>query len=291
MANLKVLRVLVRELITAERVARVAEPDLVMNGEEQVDAYSQAGAEGGTMAPVYLFHSAQISRVIHPGDTVVDLGCGSASQLAQVAQLNPDSRFVGVDLSPRMLDRARQLVAEKGLSNCEFQLGSITDLGFLQDNFADAVISTMALHHLPDTALLQRCFSEARRILKPGGGVYFADFGRLRAEKSMVYFAHQYIGRQGEFLTTDYLNSLHAAFSLKDFRDAAQPFGEHVALASTFLVPYMVVVHSAPRRSSDPALASALRALREALPECHRIDFKDLITFFRLGGLATPSFD
>ncbi|MBS1229069.1 MAG: hypothetical protein H6R17_2346 [Proteobacteria bacterium] len=291
MPNFKVLmKVLVSELATFERAQRVVEPDLVMDRQEQVDAYSQAGAKGGTMASLNLFHSAQIAEVIRPGDTVVDLACGSANQLAQVAQLNPDSRFLGVDLSPHMLDRARQFVAEKGLSNCEFRLASITDLEFLKDRSVDVVMSTMALHHLPDTASLQQCFREARRILKPDGGVYFSDLGHFRAEKSIEYASRQYADQQPEVFTIDYLNSLRAAFSLQDFRDAAQVFGEQVSVLSTFLVRYMIVVKSAARRPPDQALGSALDALRQGLPDGHRADLKDLILFFRLGGLATPYF-
>lgn len=292
MASLKILmKVLVSELTTFERAQRVVEPDLVMDRQEQVDAYSLAGAAGGTMASVNLFHSAQVSEVIRPGDTVVDLACGSANQLAQVAKLNPDSRFLGIDLSEHMLDRAQQLATERGLSNCEFRLASITDLEFLKDASVDVVMSTMALHHLPDTASLQQCFSEARRILKPDGGVYFADLGHLRAEKSIEYASRQYADRQSEVFTIDYLNSLRAAFSLQDFRDAALAFGERVAVLSTFLISYMIVVKSAARRPRDKALASALHALRENLPDSHRADLKDLILFFRLGGLATPYLD
>lgn len=292
MPSLKVLlKVLASELLTTERAQRVAEPDLVMDRQEQVEAYSQAGAEGGTMASLNLFHSAQLAEVIRPGDTVVDLACGSANQLTQVAKLNPDSRFLGVDLSEHMLDRARQLVSARALSNCEFRLASITDLEFIKDRSVDVVMSTMALHHLPDTASLQQCFSEARRILKPDGGVYLADLGHLRAEKSIEYASRQYADQQSEVFTIDYLNSLRAAFSLQDFRDAAQVFGERVAVLSTFLVRYMIVVKSAARRPRDQALASALRALREDLPDSHRADLKDLIRFFRLGGLATPYLD
>lgn len=291
MTSLKVLKVLIRELVTSERAQRIPEPDLVMDRQEQVDAYSKAGAEGGTMAPVYLFHTTQISQVIRPGDTIVDLACGSANQLAQVARLNPESKFLGIDLAPRMLDRARQLVTEKGLSNCRFELASITDLGFLKDKSVDVVISTLAFHHLPDTDSLQQSFREAKRILKPTGGVYFADLGHLRANKSIEYFGHQYALRQPEVFTLDYINSLRAAFSLQDFRDASRAFGEQVAVLSTFLVPYMIVVRSAARRPPDEALATALRALRQSLPDYHRTDLKDLIRFFRAGGLATPYLD
>src|SRR5204863_5016089 len=100
-----------REAMTRERSARAPEPDLVMDDPDKVTAYTRAGREDGVMAPVYLFHCAQICDVIRPGDTVVDLGCGPATQLAMVARLNPEVRFTGIDLSDEMLDRARAHVA------------------------------------------------------------------------------------------------------------------------------------------------------------------------------------
>ncbi len=290
MASLKVLKVFLHELFTSERSPRIPEPDLVMDRPEQVAAYSLAGAEGGTMAPVYLFHTAQISHVIRPGDSVVDLACGSANQLAQVARLNPDCQFLGLDLSPRMLDRARELVTAQGLTNCKFKRADISDLSFLDDGCADAVTSTLAFHHLPNTKLLQASFKEAARILKPGGGVYLADLGHLRADSSIDYFGNQYADRQPEIFTEDYLNSLRAAFSMEDFRQAAQAFGGRVSVLSTFMVPYMMVVKSADRRLRDRQLSMSLCALRQSMPAYHRTDLQDLMLFFRAGGLPTPYF-
>ena len=117
MPSLPVLKTLARELVSRERSPRRTEPDLVMDDPEKVAAYTRAGREDGVMAPVYLFHCAQVCEVIRPGDTVVDLGCGPATQLAMVARLNPDVRFVGVDLSEEMLERARAYGAEQGLGN------------------------------------------------------------------------------------------------------------------------------------------------------------------------------
>ena len=58
---------------------------------------------------------------------------------------------------------------------------------------------------------------------------------------------------------------------------------------STFLMPFMVVVKSPPRAGEvPPGVRAGLAALREALPSYHRTDLKDLRTFFRLGGLASP---
>ena len=290
MPSLPVLKTLARELVSRERSPRRTEPDLVMDDPEKVAAYTRAGREDGVMAPVYLFHCAQVCEVIRPGDTVVDLGCGPATQLAMVARLNPDVRFVGVDLSEEMLERARAYGAEQGLGNVAFQQADVTDLGFLGDASVDAVFSTVALHHLPDVDHLERTFAEVARVLRPGGGLYLVDFGHLKSEKSIEYFAYQYSDRQPELFTLDYLYSLRAAFPLADFqRLTDRHLAGRARVYSTFLMPFMVVVKSPPRAGEVPqGVRAGLAALRAALPSYPRTDLQDLRTFFRLGGLASP---
>lgn len=287
MPSAAVLRVAVRELTTRERSARQPEPELVMKDPDQVADYVRAGLEGGVMAPVYLFHCANICEIIRPGDRVLDLACGPANQLAMVARLNPDTQFVGADLSETMLERARILVGEQGLTNISLRHTDITDLSEFGDSSFDAVISTMALHHLPSTSTLDRTFAEVARVLKADGGVYLVDFGHLKSDKSIEYFANQYRGRQPPLFALDYLNSLHAAFSLDDFRRASRILSGRAKLCSTFLFPFMVAIKSAPRRDSAAgAVPPGLAALKGQLPEWHRVDLADLRTFFRLGGLS-----
>lgn len=290
MPSLSLIRTFCREIFVQERSERVAEPDLVMDDPEKVAAYTRAGREDGVMAPVYLFHAAQICDVIRSGDRVVDLGCGPATQLAMVARLNPLSQFIGVDLSPQMLARARAYVAEQSLDNVSFEEGSITQLSAFADNSVDAVISTVALHHLPDKTALEQTFSEIGRVLKPDGGIYVVDFGHLKSEKSIQSFAYQYADRQAELFTLDYLYSLRAAFTLEDFRSLARQYlNGRARVYSTFGMPYMMAVKSAPRtRRYDQTLITKIRALRDNLPDFHRRDLSDLIGFFRMGGLASP---
>ncbi len=287
MPSLSVMKVLVKELLSQSQVARTTEPSLVMDDPQQVHDYTLAGLEGGVMAPVYLFHSAQVCQVIRPGDRVLDLACGPANQLAQIARLNPDCHFVGLDLSPEMLGKARELANAQQLSNVEFAEGSITDLGQFGDASFDAVMSTMALHHLPDVAALNLTFKEAARVLKQGGGLYLVDFGRLKRRDSIGYFAYQYKDRQPPLFTLDYLNSLHAAFSLKDFQEAClASFGNRARVLSTWCVPYMVVTKTPPRRELPAGLVKSLHDLRDALPDYHKTDLADMLTFFRLGGVS-----
>lgn len=289
MPSLSVIKTLIREITTNERSPRIIEPDLVMDDPEKVAAYTRAGREDGVMAPVYLFHCAQICEVIRPGDKVLDMGCGPATQLALVARLNPDTQFIGVDLSSDMLDKARSLISEQALRNVEFRTEDITNLASFSNRSVDAVISTVALHHLPDLATLEKCFSEIRRVLKPRGGLYLVDFGHLKSEKSINYFAYQYADRQPELFTLDYLYSLKAAFALEDFKRLTDTFFDKQArLYSTFLMPFMVAVkHKPDGIVVRQVVIDQLRQIKANLPDYHKKDLSDLRTFFRMGGLQS----
>lgn len=282
------MKVLLRELVTQERVPRVPEPDLIMDDPDKVAAFTRAGREDGVMAPVYLYHCAQVCEIVRPGDQVVDLGCGPATQLAMIARLNPDSRFLGVDFSDQMLDRARSHIAAEGLTNVHFHKADMTQLGFLTDSSIDAVYSTVALHHLPSLDHLKRTFAEVGRVLKPGGGVYIVDFGRLKAKKSIEYFAYQYADRQPELFTLDYLYSLNAAFTADDFRDVTMAhLNGRARVYTTFIAPFMVAVKSAARRKPSTALQQQMGEMRGKLPRHHQVDVSDLVSWFGMGGLKS----
>lgn len=288
MPSLPILKTMLREIVTSERSPRVPEPDLIMDDPDKVAAFTRAGREDGVMAPVYLFNCAQICDVIRPGDTVIDLGCGPATQLAMVARLNPETHFIGIDLSDDMLARAHAYLNEQGLTNVELRRGDISRLSLLDDSSIDAVFSTVAIHHLPDIASLDRTFSEIRRILKPSGGVYLVDFGHLKSEKSILQFAYQYADRQPELFTLDYLYSLRAAFQVTDFRRLTkQNMSNQARVYANPIMPYMVAVKSAPRREVITDLRNTFLHLRKSLPAHHRADISDLITLFLLGGLRS----
>ncbi len=288
MPSFAVFKTLIREVLTSEKSPRLNEPDLVMDNPDKVAAYTRAGREDGVMAPVYLFHAAQICEVIRPGDTVIDLGCGPATQLAMVARLNPDTNFIGLDLSGEMLQKAQAHVADLGLGNVTFRELDITDLSAFGNGSIDAVMSTMVLHHLPDVGALENVFSEVARVLKPGGGVYLVDFGHLKSEKSINYFAYQYADRQPELFTLDYLYSLRAAFQRRDFKRLTEQYlPGRARIYSTFLMPFMVAVKSDRCASSVNPIIEKLAESKAGLPDYHKTDLSDLRTFFALGGLKS----
>jgi len=261
-----------------------------MDDPEQAAAYEHAGRIDGVMAAAYLFHTARVSQVIAGCGEVLDLGCGPGTQLVQIAGLNPDTRFIGVDLSEPMLGRARRQLAEQRISNVEVRQDDMTQLSSVRDAAVDAVISTMALHHLPRIEDLDACFRQIARVLRPGGALYLADFGRLKSLRSVLYFAYQNAKHQPHLFSLDYERSLRAAFELSDFERAMRRnLAGRISICSTFRVPFLVVIKSEDRTLTEEVLNKITR-LRGMLPRRYRRDLDDMRVFLRLGGLKADPF-
>jgi ubiquinone/menaquinone biosynthesis C-methylase UbiE len=226
-----------------------------------------------------------ICDIIHPGDTVLDLACGPATQLCMVARINPDINFIGIDMSQLMLERAKNQATQQELSNVSFRQGDISKLDFFEDGSIDAIISTMALHHLPTINHLHKTFKEVARVLKPDGGVYLADFGRLKSEKSMQSFAYQYADQQPELFTQDYFHSLKAAFSLNEFREAMPFLQGNIQLYSTYIMPFMVAIKSSSRFKKNVAIKNSFSDIKNTMSASTLADLSDLNLFFRMSGL------
>ncbi len=290
MARWGMMPVMLRESLIKEARPREPEPDLVMESAEQVDAFVEAGRIDGVMAASYLFNTARITATIHGCKTVVDLGCGPATQLAQIAQFNPEVSFTGVDLSPGMLESARAHVQQAGIGNVRFVQDDFSRLAQIADQSADGVISTLALHHLPTDAHLSQCFQQIARILRPGGAVYLVDLGRLKSLKSIIYFAYMNAAHQPHIFSLDYERSLRAAFLHDDFETLAREFlPPDVRVYSAYKIPVLHIAKT-PDRSLPADIVTRLRAARDQLPSKYRGDLDIIRLFTKLGGLTKDPF-
>jgi arsenite methyltransferase len=109
---------------------------------------------------------------IEPGSVVVDLGSGAGTDLLIAAQMTgPTGRVIGVDMTPTMLERARQSATEMGLRNVELHESLIEALP-LDDASVDVVISNGVIDLVPDKDAV---FDEIDRVLRPGGRLQLAD--------------------------------------------------------------------------------------------------------------------
>jgi len=102
-------------------------------------------------------------------DTVLDVACGPgilACAFARVAR-----HVTGIDLTPAMLDRARVLAIEQGLSNITWQQGDVLPLPYSDGAFT-IVTARFAFHHFLDPGAV---LAEMRRVCAPGGRVVVVD--------------------------------------------------------------------------------------------------------------------
>jgi len=109
---------------------------------------------------------------IHPGEAVLDIGCGGGLDTLLAARMvGPGGRVVGIDVTRAMIDKASASIAVLGLNNVTFQLGEAESLPF-PDNAFDVVISNGVFNLTLDKA---KALKEAHRVLNPGGRLLLAD--------------------------------------------------------------------------------------------------------------------
>lgn len=286
MNSLSLISIILREKLCRRPVKRQPEPSMAMDQVDQVAAYTMATRQ--FMAPTHLFHTAQAACLIRPGDRVLDLACGPATQLAEIAGVCSEADFVGVDLSDTMLEQADDCIRQAGLDNVVLHRGDITALPMIENQSIDVVVSSMSLHHLPQRAMLDATFKQIARVTKQDGGVYLADFGRMRCLSSMQAFAWHDAKTQPESFTNDYLHSLKAAFTVADFHRATKLLHVDVSVRQTFLVPFLLAVVTLQRRVITEELAERISERLNRLDAKARKDLRDMRRFFQLGGLDSP---
>jgi arsenite methyltransferase len=184
------------------------------------------------------------------GETVLDLGSGAGFDCFLAAdRVGKTGRVIGVDMTPEMIERARENARKDGVENVEFRFGDIEHLP-VEEGIVDVIISNCVINLAPDKG---RVFQEAFRVLRPGGRLMVSD---IVLTKPLPDFVKNSVAA--------YIGCVAGAALKKDYLGAMRQAGfEDVTVQSETPFPVDCV-------TSDPMLSGLAESLNLSMEELAR---------------------
>jgi arsenite methyltransferase len=188
---------------------------------------------------------------VKAGETVLDLGCGAGFDCFLASrEVGNEGHVIGVDMTPKMLDKARANATKVECTNTEFRLGEIEHLPVADDS-VDVIISNCVVNLSPDKP---QVFREAFRVLKPGGRMLISDLvlRRMPSEK-LKNSVEAYVGCvAGALMKEDYLSQIEIA----GFRDIV------IVDQSTYDVGLEVIEDDLRKEALEAVVSIKVRAVK-----------------------------
>jgi len=128
-----------------------------------------------------LLKQARIER----GHRVLDLGCGTGTLTLLIKSHHPKAQVIGLDADPKVLEITRAKAARAGL-DITLDHGMAFELPY-SDNSFDRVVSSLLFHHLTRENK-HRTLREVLRVLRSGGELHIADWGKAQNRLMRVAF-------------------------------------------------------------------------------------------------------
>jgi N-acetylglutamate synthase-like GNAT family acetyltransferase/SAM-dependent methyltransferase len=191
---------------------------------------------------------------VRPGQVVLDIGSGAGIDcLIAAEKVGPTGKVVGLDMTPEMIERARQNAREAGATNVEFRLGEAEKMP-VEDGSVDWLISNCVINLSPDKPAV---FREIARVLKPEGRISISDIVAQDLPSAIRESRDAWTGcLAGAISEVEYVRGLEAA-GLRGVRVTSRIVYEASQLAGLFASSCCGVSADAGYDASTLAAAAA----------------------------------
>lgn len=195
---------------------RVLEPE-VMDSLEEAQDYD--AMQHGGVNKVFVDDLIALGREL--GD-VLDVGTGTAQIPVQLCETDSNCRVMAIDAATHMLDLAVYNIEAAGLIH-RIQLAHCDAKSmFFDAEMFDTVISNSIIHHIPEPL---DCLSEAARVCKTGGLIFFRDLLRPESDAEVQRLVQAYAGEENEHSQQMFDDSLRAALTVAEVREWVESLG------------------------------------------------------------------
>ncbi len=181
-------------------------------------------------------------------------GPGSTAS-SRPRKVGPQGRVIGVDMTPEMVDKARENARQAGTANVEFRLGEIENLP-AADNSVDIIISNCVINLSTDKP---RVFREAFRVLRPGGRLMVSDLALKKPlPKAVRESVDVYVACvAGAMVKEDYLGAIRDA-GFKEVAVVSETAFPAELVLEDSLVPEVIKKLKIPRKKLVEHISSVL---------------------------------
>ncbi len=249
----RMLRMIWREQ-QPPRLARVPEPLIVMDDPDQVKTFHEEGSDKGSIRPIYHFNALRMSQMTPLGGLVVDFGSGSGQYLRYFAQMRPDVRIIGFDLSEEMIAVGNRMLERTHLSPRVTLIKSdMTTFTAPKNERVHLISSLFALHHLPSMHEVKQCLERMARIREEqNAGVWIFDHARPSHPDTPSEFPALLIKDIPDVHRQDVQNTLTASWSFRELTELtdATHMGMFAHEKVVFLLGLYQTHHLFPRGSN-----------------------------------------
>lgn len=158
----------------------------------------------GVTFPEKKIKQALINQLQLKGDEqILDFGIGTATLTIMIKERYPSVNIIGVDVDDDVIAIAEQKIKTKGLS-IPIKKYDGQNLPFVGCQQFDKIVSSLVFHHIP-TAAKRSLFNQLYRLIRPGGELHIADFGKAKNLYSKVAFGifRRFDGKENTQINAD----------------------------------------------------------------------------------------